>query len=130
MPFISFLDISYNNLSTLQHILDVLSTLPALETLVMINATRSKETAIPREYAFKVCKVLRNLLTVDGLKNPFGTVALRKPQLKRAPTIMRIAQSMQESEMPPDSNVEPVPTIYDFDASRTGMGVRYYCNVL
>jgi hypothetical protein len=37
-----------------------------------------KETAIPREYAFKVCKEIRWLVTIDDLKNPFGTDAPKK----------------------------------------------------
>jgi len=100
LPFLNFLDISNNNLPNLQHITDVLNGLPSLEILVMVNATKSKETALPREYAFKVCKVLRNLLTVDGLKNPFGTLALRKPaQLKRIPTSMKLAETQPQPEI-------------------------------
>jgi hypothetical protein len=39
-------------------------------------------------------------MTVDGLKNPFGTMARRKPELKRTPTVMRMAESMLQPEMP------------------------------
>ena len=50
-------------------------------------------------------------MTVDGLRNPFGTMARRKPELKRTPTVMRMAESMQQQpEMP-----EEVVGKYNYD---------------
>jgi hypothetical protein len=75
---------------------DVIGNCKFLEALIMVNATRTKETAVPREYAFKVCKVLRNLASVDGLKNPFGTI---RPPKNKLPAMMKIAESMQSDQL-------------------------------
>jgi len=91
-----YIDISNNTLPSFAHIMDAISNCKSLETLVMANSTKTKDTSNPRDYAFKVCKQLRNVLTVDGLKNPFGT--MRGPR-SRAPATMQMAEALTVDEL-------------------------------
>eukprot|EP00027_Filamoeba_sp_ATCC50430_P016759 CAMPEP_0168569714 /NCGR_PEP_ID=MMETSP0413-20121227/16321_1 /TAXON_ID=136452 /ORGANISM="Filamoeba nolandi, Strain NC-AS-23-1" /LENGTH=833 /DNA_ID=CAMNT_0008602261 /DNA_START=610 /DNA_END=3111 /DNA_ORIENTATION=- len=124
LPNLCHLDLSNNNLQGLQQILNILQHCKQLDTLVLLNATKSKETALPREYAFKVCKALRQLTSVDGLKNPFGTIApnRNKKKISRIPTVMKLADGLVASTeellnapIPSNENLEdegPLSTMY------------------
>eukprot|EP01114_Cavostelium_apophysatum_P010445 TRINITY_DN2416_c0_g1_i11.p1 TRINITY_DN2416_c0_g1~~TRINITY_DN2416_c0_g1_i11.p1 ORF type:complete len:2801 (+),score=908.52 TRINITY_DN2416_c0_g1_i11:43-8445(+) len=92
LPHLTKLDLSNNAISGLKEILNALIHCKSLEILVLIHSTGNKETAIPREYAFKVCKELRSLSHVDGLKNPFGqgTVS-KKKHLMRLDSTIKVA---------------------------------------
>jgi len=83
MPTLTYLDLSNNSLWSLKDIMEYIAPCTTLETLFLINSTKDKkQSSIPKDYAFKVCKILRFLMFVDGLKNPFGTIAQRKKMHK------------------------------------------------
>lgn len=78
------LDLRSNDFPKLKDVLDILSqSTPSLETLNLEHVTKTRETAVPREYAFSVCKVLRHLHTLDGIKNPFGAPIERKKKVEK-----------------------------------------------
>ena len=52
-------------------------------------------------------------MTVDSLKNPFGTIARRKPELKRTPTVMRMAESIhQDDQFDLSKHIVSIPPKY------------------
>jgi len=98
LPQLIHLDISYNSLPSLKIILDCVSKLKDLSTLSIVHSTKGKETAVPREYAFQLFKVLKQLQSCDGINNPFGSKSSRhKP--RKQPTQMTISETLLQ---PPD----------------------------
>jgi Leucine-rich repeat (LRR) protein len=82
------LDLRNNKFAALKQLLQVLvQACPSLRVLYVENATKNaKETAPGTEYPMKVCAVLRQLESCDGLANPYGVPlkTIKLAQQKRA----------------------------------------------
>lgn len=80
LPHLIFLDLRFNDFPKLKDVLDILVAYSNsnLEQIYLEHVTKTRETAVPREYAFQVCKAMRYLHSVDGIKNPFGVPVERR----------------------------------------------------
>eukprot|EP01117_Protostelium_nocturnum_P019432 TRINITY_DN842_c0_g1_i1.p1 TRINITY_DN842_c0_g1~~TRINITY_DN842_c0_g1_i1.p1 ORF type:complete len:2518 (-),score=1170.22 TRINITY_DN842_c0_g1_i1:41-7594(-) len=104
LPNLNTLDLSYNELGGIKEITDVIKHCPKLEHVVLLKSTAGKETHLVKDYAFNLFKVLKNMVTIDGMKNPFATVAKRQPKGRQ-----KLAQMDLQDGTPSFSNDSAEP---------------------
>lgn len=124
LPNLTHLDISHNQISSLKEIVEVLKGCPNLESVVLLLSTQGKETAVVKDYAFDLFKKLKGLVTVDGMKNPFGTVANRREPVRSR---MSIARPMEHS--PSQGRVDRSRTMVAEDIEPGSLAAMYSKNI-
>ncbi|PRP78118.1 class VII unconventional myosin [Planoprotostelium fungivorum] len=119
LPNLVHLDLSHNELGGIKEITQVLKDCPKLESIVLLLSTAGKETALVKDYAFDLFKKLKNMVTIDGMKNPFGTVKRKMP----TPIRMSVSKPMEHSPIPSRARSTTVST-EDVDTSLQSMYER------